>query len=589
MPKSLDNEVTTTDVLGKQPKENELVRNSPVCPENPPANQSQDDAQKENQTSPETFNEPVICMDNVTISSNDGKTKDVPNPDRIESSDGSNSLSLNEIESVPQNQSAHDGQMSSVSDSPSDADCTPLIEAIGKDMDKDHLKTLVTVSPAPVCLQQENIVKYAVSPEFSKDTGDDGPNVEDGNLQSEQNEISMDAAVPEQSLDHLLSSRDPDKTAVMVCSDIPVLSTTECEQVVMADLSEVSVSVTDMAFDESELTWSASGVGEESGISSMTVSPDLPDIECDLTPVEVALSLTNRDPKSEDRVKAPFVSNDPAEMVLEFCHSHLSKQAHGEHTEAYYRLSPTKQDPFGHEMEVKSKQDTDQLKALVVTSDFCLVEEFRTEMAIKTDVEIKQKEMAEGEDKMTEISIMEATMDTNEWITDDNHEALPWMNISISSLPHNTQTGPVFSEHNSGSADDGAYETADPPLLTEVDQSSSVEKSKGGDKKVVAVQPMPQNVNVTFRIHYLTHSPYQEVAITGNQLELGNWKGFIPLEKAKDGHWSTVINLPAESHVEWKFVVVDRGEVCRWEECCNRLLDTGYAEDLLVHKWWGFV
>uniref|UniRef100_A0A7N6AZA4 CBM20 domain-containing protein n=1 Tax=Anabas testudineus TaxID=64144 RepID=A0A7N6AZA4_ANATE len=94
-------------------------------------------------------------------------------------------------------------------------------------------------------------------------------------------------------------------------------------------------------------------------------------------------------------------------------------------------------------------------------------------------------------------------------------------------------------------------------------------------KKVVAVQPMPQSVNVTFRIHYLTCSPYQTVAVTGNQQELGNWKEFIPLER--------------KSHVEWKFVVLDKGEVCRWEECGNRLLETGFGDDLIVHKWWGLL
>lgn len=702
MPKAQEVEVTPTTVLDKKPEEeNELVMNSPVCPESTPAYQNQDDSQKENQTSPETINvdscleEPVTCIDNVTISCNSGKTKEIPNPEHIESSDGSNSLSLaNDLESVPQNKSAHDQQMAlgcaigsspseqkkvpsllqgkcenMSSDGPLDADSTPLIE----DMDKDHLKNLVTVSPvkpenkeqllesehitdplinqedgikgvtsyseecdsssemlniappclnrlvesetmchdqglcatkanlcglAPVCLQQENIVKYAVSPELAKDAGVDGLKFELGNLQSEKNETCCNVVVLEQSLDNLLSCRGPDKTGEFDCSGR--FSNTEREQVAIADLSQgATVSVTDMGFDESELTWSASGVGEESGISSMTVSPDLPDIECDLTPDKVALSLTNRDPKSEERVEAqgnsiadkvPFVSNDdPVRIVLESCQLHLSQQAHGEHTEANYKLSPTKLDPSGHEIEENFKQDADQLKAQV-TSDVCLVEELRNEMDRKSDVESELKESADGEDKMTEISIMEATMDTNEWITDGNQEVLPWMNISIPSLPQNAHTGPVSSEHNPSSAhEDAPSKTADPHHLTEVKQSSSVEKSKGSDKKVVAVQPMPQNVNVTFRIHYLTHSPYQKVAITGNQQELGNWKGFIPLEKGKDGHWSTVVNLPAESHVEWKFVVVDRGEVCRWEECGNRLLDTGYAEDLLVHKWWGFL
>uniref|UniRef100_A0A8C3AB00 Starch-binding domain-containing protein 1 n=1 Tax=Cyclopterus lumpus TaxID=8103 RepID=A0A8C3AB00_CYCLU len=106
------------------------------------------------------------------------------------------------------------------------------------------------------------------------------------------------------------------------------------------------------------------------------------------------------------------------------------------------------------------------------------------------------------------------------------------------------------------------------------------------DESFVVVQPTAQNVDVTFSVHYVTQSPYQTVAIMGNQQELGNWKGFVPLENAKDGHWVTVVSLPAESYVEWKFVVVDKGEVCRWEECGNRLLDTGSGDELMVHKCW---
>uniref|UniRef100_A0A8C6UXY1 CBM20 domain-containing protein n=1 Tax=Neogobius melanostomus TaxID=47308 RepID=A0A8C6UXY1_9GOBI len=98
-------------------------------------------------------------------------------------------------------------------------------------------------------------------------------------------------------------------------------------------------------------------------------------------------------------------------------------------------------------------------------------------------------------------------------------------------------------------------------------QASSTEESAESAKKVLAVQPMPQNVNVTFRVHY--------VALV------------VSLEKTKDGYWTCVVGLPAESHVEWKFVVLEKGEVCRWEECENRVLYTGYGDDLLVHKWWG--
>uniref|UniRef100_A0A673B5Q3 Starch-binding domain-containing protein 1 n=1 Tax=Sphaeramia orbicularis TaxID=375764 RepID=A0A673B5Q3_9TELE len=126
-------------------------------------------------------------------------------------------------------------------------------------------------------------------------------------------------------------------------------------------------------------------------------------------------------------------------------------------------------------------------------------------------------------------------------------------------------------------------------LLCLHEPTDIIKESTESTRKVVAVQPMPQNVNVTFRVHYLSQSPHQTVAVTGNQQELGSWKGFIPLEKAKDGYWSCVVSLPAESHVEWKFVVLDKGKVCRWEECGNRLLDTGFGDDLLVHKWWGFL
>uniref|UniRef100_A0A3Q1G3T2 Starch-binding domain-containing protein 1 n=1 Tax=Acanthochromis polyacanthus TaxID=80966 RepID=A0A3Q1G3T2_9TELE len=127
------------------------------------------------------------------------------------------------------------------------------------------------------------------------------------------------------------------------------------------------------------------------------------------------------------------------------------------------------------------------------------------------------------------------------------------------------------------------------PVVEQTNTVSLLDESLENGKKVVAVQPMPQNVNVIFRIHYHTHSPYQKVAVTGNQQELGNWKEFIPLERAEDGLWSSVVSLPAESHVEWKFVVVDKGDVCRWEECGNRLLDTGSGDDLLVHRWWGIL
>uniref|UniRef100_A0A3B3ZMI6 CBM20 domain-containing protein n=1 Tax=Periophthalmus magnuspinnatus TaxID=409849 RepID=A0A3B3ZMI6_9GOBI len=153
----------------------------------------------------------------------------------------------------------------------------------------------------------------------------------------------------------------------------------------------------------------------------------------------------------------------------------------------------------------------------------------------------------------TEISIMEATMDHNEWIIDGSYQVLPWMNLTSSRDASSSKEEVELVESKSSA------------------QTSTTEDGAENAKKVLAVQPMPQNVNVTFRVHYLPLSPYQTVA------------------KTKDGYWSCVVGLPAESHVEWKFVVLDKGEVCRWEECGNRLLYTGYGDDLLVHKWWGFL
>lgn len=182
-------------------------------------------------------------------------------------------------------------------------------------------------------------------------------------------------------------------------------------------------------------------------------------------------------------------------------------------------------------------------------------------------------------------------MDNNEWITDGNYQVLPWMNFSATSfsqIPSKLDPPTTDAHHPFSFTDDTSIETDIPPEASQT-SALSLEESLDSSKKVLAVQPMPQNVNVTFCIHYLTHSPYQKLAVTGNHEELGNWKEFIPLEKSKDGHWSTVIGLPAESHVEWKFVVLDKGGVCRWEECGNRFLETGYGDDLIVHKWWGIL
>uniref|UniRef100_A0A3Q3IXE8 Starch-binding domain-containing protein 1 n=1 Tax=Monopterus albus TaxID=43700 RepID=A0A3Q3IXE8_MONAL len=203
----------------------------------------------------------------------------------------------------------------------------------------------------------------------------------------------------------------------------------------------------------------------------------------------------------------------------------------------------------------------------------------------KEGVSVEKKAEKEKNYEKTEISIMEATMDNNEWISDGNYPVLPWMNVS---LPSSAQEDTKNNQLPTGECQPSSGIDTDGTPRIQVSQTSTRSVDEN-NKKVLAVLPMPQNVSVTFRIHYLTYSPNQMVAVTGNQQELGNWKEFILLESAEDGYWAAVVSLPAESHVEWKFVVVDKGKVCRWEECSNRHLDTGYGEDLTVHKWWGFL
>ncbi|KAM6440970.1 starch-binding domain-containing protein 1 isoform 1-T1 [Liasis olivaceus] len=106
-------------------------------------------------------------------------------------------------------------------------------------------------------------------------------------------------------------------------------------------------------------------------------------------------------------------------------------------------------------------------------------------------------------------------------------------------------------------------------------------------KRIAAVPPMPQTVHVVFRVHYITHSEAQLIAVTGDHECLGQWHHYVPLRYDKDGFWSDSVVLPFDTRVEWKFVLVENGKVVRWEECTNRSLITEH-EDQVAHKWWGY-
>ncbi|XP_015282594.1 PREDICTED: starch-binding domain-containing protein 1 [Gekko japonicus] len=123
-------------------------------------------------------------------------------------------------------------------------------------------------------------------------------------------------------------------------------------------------------------------------------------------------------------------------------------------------------------------------------------------------------------------------------------------------------------------------------------RSISVEDASGSKdpeqaKRVAAVSPMPQTVHLTFRVHYITYSETQLIAVTGDHECLGQWHHYVPLRCEKDGFWSDSVILPVDTRVEWKFIVVENGKVRRWEECDNRTLMTEH-EDRVVHKWWGY-
>ncbi|KAM5339323.1 starch-binding domain-containing protein 1 [Glossophaga mutica] len=106
-------------------------------------------------------------------------------------------------------------------------------------------------------------------------------------------------------------------------------------------------------------------------------------------------------------------------------------------------------------------------------------------------------------------------------------------------------------------------------------------------KREVAKTLEFQQVSVRFQVHYITSASAQFIAVTGDHEKLGRWNTYIPLQYSKGGFWSRSVSLPANTVVEWKFVVVENGEVTRWEECSNRFLETGH-EDKLIHKCWGF-
>ncbi|KAI4904674.1 hypothetical protein NFI96_015768 [Prochilodus magdalenae] len=209
-----------------------------------------------------------------------------------------------------------------------------------------------------------------------------------------------------------------------------------------------------------------------------------------------------------------------------------------------------------------------------------------------------------------EINIMEAIMDSNEWLGTGPPDTrdLPWLTQTQShGFKTNTSLVTPATSHTTDQPKQAPSKTSH-GLVTEESRPHK-EKTEGSavapedtvigvaddeedflNKKVAAVSPMPQMVRVSFRVHYITHSLSQLLAVTGNQQELGAWESFVPLQRVEDWFWANTITLPAENQVEWKFVLVEDGKIRRWEECGNRhLVVTGQEEEIRLDKSWGYM
>lgn len=320
--------------------------------------------------------------------------------------------------------------------------------------------------------------------------------------------------------------------------------------------------------------------GAESGISSLAVSPDAEADGDVLSPVMAVEPQTVGLYADDAALSAGEERAD--DEVLGSPRPGCRQMSHGAN------WTPANEDAFGQEIEEGYHRLVERFAAGIAASVASLADQLTDVRAALGGVEAREttsggaKEAEEDSPtdagcERTEISIMEATMETNEWITDNAPPLPPWLLPSPGDPPN---AGPPPSDQRShADAPAGLHQTGT-PLADETMEHF---------KKVVAVPPMPQNANVTFRVHYRTQSPYQTVAVTGDQPELGSWEEFVPLEKVEEGDWSAVVSLPTERHVEWKFVLLDKGGVSRWEECGNRLLHTGVGDDVVVHKWWGLV
>ncbi|XP_056875096.1 uncharacterized protein LOC130517317 [Takifugu flavidus] len=170
---------------------------------------------------------------------------------------------------------------------------------------------------------------------------------------------------------------------------------------------------------------SSAGAGAESGISSLAVSPDA-EADGNIFSPEPVLA---GDPQAislyaDDAALSAAIERMTGETLgpLQPCCSQMS------HSTSW---TAANEDAFGHEIEDGYHRLVEQFAAQIAVSVTSLTGQLTDVRAALEVVETRAKEkedsQAEADCERSEISIMEATMETNEWITDTASPLPPWL------------------------------------------------------------------------------------------------------------------------------------------------------------------
>uniref|UniRef100_A0A8C5LXP4 Starch-binding domain-containing protein 1 n=1 Tax=Leptobrachium leishanense TaxID=445787 RepID=A0A8C5LXP4_9ANUR len=266
-----------------------------------------------------------------------------------------------------------------------------------------------------------------------------------------------------------------------------------------------------------------------------------------------------------------FVEDERPDEKQECDADPLFQNEHPESKNALWSSSPITPEKLGSDL-----NDVGEEMKRDATVDFPLVNGHRSLMNqcvasiaadLSGDILAQENKSAEISRNLTNVQVLE-------------------INVNESK---DVQTNPMFNqiEDLSDLKLNINYESSGPELanVSEAD-FKPIEGETAREKKVAAIQPMPQLVNIVFKVHYITHKDSQQLAVIGDHEGLGGWEDCNLMTYDKDGFWTHSVLLPSDTNVEWKFVMVEDGKIKRWEECANRSFKTGH-DDTNAHMWWG--